>query len=82
MATQCQKVKAAAEAATAYNKDNCIKEDAQSVDFFKQQDLQVIAQGVEAFPKTVPTACLNSDYAGVWPLGFLKRINATKNVIR
>ena len=77
-AAQRQKVKAAAELAVAYNNDNRIKEEAQSVEFFKQQGLQVTTPDVEAFRKTVQTAYLNSDYAKVWPKGLLERINATK----
>ena len=75
---QRQKVKAAADAATAYNNDNRIKEEAQSVDFFKQQGLQVTTPDVEAFRKAVQSAYLNSDYAKVWPTGLLERINSTR----
>ncbi len=75
---QKQKVKAAAEAAAAYNNENRIKEENQSVDFFKQQGLQVTTPDVDAFRKTVQSAYLNSDYAKVWPKGLLERINATK----
>ena len=75
---QRQKVKAAAESAVAYNNDNRLKEEAQSVDFFKQQGLQVNTPDVPAFRQTVQTAYLNSDYAKVWPKGLLDRINATK----
>ena len=77
-AAQRQKVKAAADAATAYNNDNRMKEEAQSVDYFRQQGLQVTTPDVEAFRKAVQTAYLNSDYAKVWPKGLLERINATK----
>ena len=77
-AAQRQKVKAAAEAATAYNNDNRMKEEAQSVDFFKQQGLQVTTPDVDAFRKAVQTAYLSSDYAKVWPKSLLERINATK----
>ena len=77
-ATQKQKVKAAADAAAAYNNENRIKEEAQIVDFFKQQGLQVTTPDVDAFRKTVQAAYLNSDYAKVWPKGILERINAVK----
>ena len=77
-AAQRQKVKAAADAATAYNNDNRMKEEGQLVDFFKQQGLQVTTPDVEAFRKAVQTAYFNSDYAKVWPKGLLERINATK----
>ena len=75
---QRQKVKAAADAAAAYNNENRIKEEVQLADFFKQQGLQVTTPDVEAFRKTVQAAYMNSDYAKVWPRGMLDRINATK----
>ncbi len=75
---QRQKVKAAADAAAAYNNENRIKEEGQSVDFFRQQGLQVTTPDVDAFRKAVQSAYLNSDYAKVWPKGLLDRINATK----
>lgn len=77
-AAQKQKVKAAADAAAAYNNENRIKEEAQLVDFFKQQGLQVTTPDVDAFRKSVQTTYQNSDYAKVWPKGLLDRINATK----
>jgi len=75
---QRQKVKAAAQAATAYNNENRLKEEAQIVDFFKQQGLQVTTPDVDAFRKSVQTTYLNSEYAKTWPKGLLERINATK----
>ena len=62
----------------SYNNENRIKEEAQLVDFFKQQGLQVTTPDVDAFRKSVQTTYLNSDYAKVWPKGLLERINATK----
>jgi len=75
---QRQKVKAAAQAATAYNNENRLKEEAQIVDFFKQQGLQVTTPDVDAFRKAVLQAYMNSDYAKTWPKGMIDRINATK----
>ncbi len=75
---QKQKVKAAAQAASSYNNENRLKEEAQLVDFFKQQGLQVTTPDVDAFRKSVQTTYQNSDYAKVWPKGLLERINATK----
>jgi tripartite ATP-independent transporter DctP family solute receptor len=77
-AAQKQKVKAAAQAASAYNNENRIKEEAQLVDFFKQQGLQVATPDVEAFRKSVQAAYASSDIAKAWPKGMLERINATK----
>jgi tripartite ATP-independent transporter DctP family solute receptor len=77
-ASQRQKVLAAAQVAAAYNNDNRIKEEAQLVEFFRKEGLQVTTPDVEAFRKSVQTAYQNSDYAKVWPKGLLDRINATK----
>ena len=75
---QKTKVKAAAQAAAAYNNENRLKEEGQIVDFFKQQGLQVTTPDVEAFRKHVQAAYASSDIAKTWPKGLLERINATK----
>jgi len=75
---QKTKVKAAAQAAAAFNNENRIKEEGQLVDFFKKEGLQVTTPDVDAFRKAVQTTYLNSEYAKVWPKGLLERINATK----
>lgn len=75
---QKQKVGAAAAAASVYNNENRLKEEAQLVDFFKQQGLQVATPDVDAFRKSVQSTYQNSDYAKVWPKGLVERINATK----
>jgi len=75
---QKQKVLAAAQAAAAYNNDNRVKEEAQLVEFFRKEGLQVTTPDVEAFRKSVQAAYQNSDYAKVWPKGLVERINATK----
>lgn len=75
---QRAKVKAAAEAAAAFNNDNRIKEEAQIVDFFKQQGLTVTTPDVDAFRKSVQAAYAASDMAKTWPAGLLDRINATR----
>ena len=77
-AVQKQKVKAAADAASAYNNENRIKEEGQLVEFFKKEGLQVTTPDVEAFRKSVQATYQNSDYAKVWSKGLLERINATK----
>ena len=77
-AAQKQAVKAAAQAATSFNNDNRIKEEAQIIDFFKQQGLQVSTPDVEAFRKSVQEAYAKSDYAKVWTKGMLERINNTR----
>jgi len=77
-AAQKQKVNAAAQAAAAYNNENNIKEEAQLVDFFKKEGLQVTTPDLDAFRKTVQAAYQNSEYAKVWPKGLVERINAVK----
>ena len=77
-ATQKQAVKAAAQAATNFNNDNRVKEEAQIIDFFKQQGLQVSTPDVESFRKSVQDAYAKSDYAKVWTKGMLDRINNTR----
>jgi tripartite ATP-independent transporter DctP family solute receptor len=77
-AAQKQAVKAAAQAAASFNNDNRIKEEAQIIDFFKQQGLQVSTPDVEAFRKSVQDAYAKSDYAKVWTKGMLERINNTR----
>jgi tripartite ATP-independent transporter DctP family solute receptor len=75
---QRQKVQAAADAAAAFNNENRIKEEAQIVDFFKQQGLTVTTPDVDAFRKAVQQAYATSDIAKAWPAGLLDRINNTK----
>ena len=77
-AAQKQAVKAAAQAAATFNNDNRIKEEAQIIDFFKQQGLQVNTPDLEAFRKSVQDAYAKSDYAKVWTKGMLERINNTR----
>jgi tripartite ATP-independent transporter DctP family solute receptor len=77
-AAQKQKVTTAAQAAAAYNNENRIKEEAQLVEFFKKEGLQVTTPDLDAFRKAVQTTYQNSDYAKVWPKGIVERINATK----
>jgi tripartite ATP-independent transporter DctP family solute receptor len=75
---QQAKVQAAANAAAAFNNENRIKEEAQIVDFFKQQGLTVTTPDVDTFRKAVQAAYATSDMAKTWPAGMVERINATK----
>ena len=77
-AAQKQKLKAAAVAAAQFNNENRIKEEAQIIDFFKQQGLTVTTPDVDTFRRAVQQAYLQSDYAKQWPKGLLERINATR----
>ena len=54
------------------------KEEAQIVDFFKQQGLQVVTPDVDAFRKQVQGAYATSEMAKSWPAGIVDRINAAR----
>ena len=75
---QRTKVQAAAQTAAAFNNENRLKEEAQLVDFFKKEGLQVSTPDLDAFHKTVQAAYQNADYAKTWPAGLLERINAVR----
>jgi tripartite ATP-independent transporter DctP family solute receptor len=75
---QKQKLSTAAQAAMQFNNDNRIKHEAQLVEFFKKEGLQITTPDVESFHRSVQAAYQNSDYAKIWPKGLLERINATK----
>lgn len=75
---QQAKVRVAAAAAAKYNNDKRIQDEAQLIDFFKKEGLQVTTPDVEAFRKTVQAKYLASDLAKGWPVGLLDRINAVK----
>ncbi|MEI8156543.1 MAG: sialic acid TRAP transporter substrate-binding protein SiaP [Burkholderiales bacterium] len=77
-AAQKQKVSAAAQAAAIYNNDNNLQEESQLVEFFKKEGLQVTTPDVAAFRKAVQATYQTSDYAKVWPVGLVERINATQ----
>ena len=73
---QQKKVMAASEAASAYNNEGRLKEEAQIIDFFKAQGLTATPPDVDAFRKAVQVAYAGSDMAKAWPKGLLERINA------
>ena len=75
---QRQKVSAAAQAAAAYNNENRIKEEAQIVEFFRKEGLQITTPDLDAFHKSVQQSYQNSDYAKAWPAGLVERINAVR----
>lgn len=74
---QREKVTAAAQAAAIFNNEKRIEEEAQLVDFFKKEGLQVTVPDVNAFRQAVQAAYQHSDYAKSWPAGLVERINAT-----
>jgi tripartite ATP-independent transporter DctP family solute receptor len=77
-ASEQKKLKAAAQEAVAFNNENRIKEEAQILDFFRKQGLEVNKPNEEAFRKAVQTTYDKSEMAQTWPQGLIERINATK----
>lgn len=77
-ADQQAKVKAAGLAAARYNNENRIRDEAQLIEFFKKEGLQVTTPDVDAFRKAVQAKYLASEQAKTWPAGLLDRINAVK----
>ena len=77
-AAQKQNLRAAAAAAAQYNNDNRLKEEAQIIDFFRKEGLQVTTPDLDAFRKSVQDTYARSEYAKVWPTGMLDRINQTR----
>ncbi len=77
-AKQKAAVMQAAKAAIAYNDENRIKEEAELVEFIKQQGLKVYSPDVDAFRAHVQKAYLESEWSKTWPKGMVERINAVK----
>ncbi len=75
---QQKKLAAAAQTAAAFNNDNRLQEEAQLVNFFKKEGLQVTVPDLDAFRKSVRVAYLQSDYAKAWAPGMVDRINASR----
>jgi tripartite ATP-independent transporter DctP family solute receptor len=77
-AAQRQKLRAAAQAAVAFNNENRLKEEAQIVEFLRQQGLQVTTPDVESFRRAVQQAYAGSEIARAWPPGLVDRIAAVR----
>lgn len=75
---QKQRLKAAAVGAAQYNNENRLREEAQILDYLKQQGLAVTTPDLAAFRLKVQQAYTQSDYAKQWPIGMLERINAVR----
>ena len=71
-------VEHAAAGAVMFNNVNRIAQEAELIDFFKEQGLQVTEPDVEAFRERVQQAYLESEYSKDWPEGLLERINAVE----
>ncbi len=68
----------AAQAAVEEIGRNQLSEEAQLVDFFKSQGLQVYTPDVEAFRTRVQKMYLESEFSKDWPKGMVTRINAVQ----
>ncbi|MDQ8729272.1 TRAP transporter substrate-binding protein DctP [Bradyrhizobium sp. LHD-71] len=67
---------AAADKAIAWSTEQHLKKEAELVDFFKGQGLDVYTPDVKAFREFAQKKYLASDLAKSWPAGMLEKINA------
>lgn len=67
---------AAADAAIAWSTAEHVRKEAELVDFFKKQGLEVYAPDVAAFREFAQQKYLASDLAKSWPAGMVAKINA------
>lgn len=75
-ADQQEAVMAAAQSASDWTTEQIIANEAELVDFFKDQGLQVYEPDVDAFRTRAQAMYLESDFSKDWPEGLLDRINA------
>jgi TRAP-type C4-dicarboxylate transport system substrate-binding protein len=67
---------AAADSAIDWSTQEHLKREAELVDFFKKQGLEVYTPNVQAFREFAQRRYLASDLAKSWPAGMLEKINA------
>ena len=80
---QQKKVMAASEAASAFNNEGRIKEEAQIGDFFKAQGLTVTTPDIDAFRKAVqPVYAKARDKYGADVAAFLKDAEGVRKAIK
>jgi tripartite ATP-independent transporter DctP family solute receptor len=72
------KVQQAAQAAASYNNGNRLQEEAQILDFLKQQGLGISTPDLAAFRLHVNNSYKTSDIGKSWPPGLLERIQAVR----
>jgi tripartite ATP-independent transporter DctP family solute receptor len=77
-ADQQKTVMDSAKKATAEITGNILANEAQLVDFFKGEGLQVYTPDVAAFRERAQKMYLESDFSKDWPKGLLERVNAVK----
>ena len=71
-------VSAAAQHAAVFNNENRIRDEANLLDFFKEQGLTVTTPDVNAFREHVQQEYLGSEFSANWPEGLMERINAVQ----
>jgi len=76
--SQQEAVNAAARAATEFNNENRIADEAKLVEFFESQGLKVYEPNRDAFRERVQRMYLESEFATTWPEGIVDRINAVQ----
>ncbi|SDQ71703.1 sialic acid TRAP transporter substrate-binding protein SiaP [Pseudovibrio sp. Tun.PSC04-5.I4] len=77
-AEQQEKVISAVKAASAYNNENRIADEANLEAFFEGKGLTVSTPDVAAFRARVQKMYLESDFAKSWPEGIVEQVNAIK----
>jgi len=75
---QQQKLQAAADKFSVAITNQALKDEAELVDFFKAQGLEIYKPDVAAFRKHVLEVYAKSKFAADWPAGMLDKINALK----
>lgn len=71
-------LRAAAQAAVQFNNAGRLREEAQLLDFLRQQGLQVSTPDVARFRQEVQGAYARSELARAWPAGLAERIQALR----
>ena len=71
-------LRAAAQAAVQFNNAGRLREEAQLLDFLRQQGLQVSTPDVARFRQEVQAAYARSELARAWPAGLAERIQALR----
>ncbi|MGQ7846487.1 sialic acid TRAP transporter substrate-binding protein SiaP [Granulosicoccus sp. 3-233] len=77
-AEQQEAVSTAAQAAADWTTEQIVANEAELVDFFKGEGLEVYEPDVDAFRTRAQAMYLESDFSSDWPEGLLDRINAVQ----
>jgi len=77
-AAQQKSFQAAVDKAIAWSASEHLKREAELVDLFKKQGLEIYTPDVKAFREHAQKMYLGSEQAKAWPAGMLDKINALK----